>query len=185
LTPPRCLQLYRARSDWTCSQGCDEQPGTYHSDAIFLIGIDAATVLEVFDPAPAGRPRVARGRRHLFGHFEDLLDAARRFEDEPIETMTGRQFTVRVFRDRELVFTPISSGTGQSDGRRAQERFLARYLESRSLRPSDYADTASTAWTRARTIAGSRPRIVPGWLAGSTGTIVTLRTSQPRARRPP
>jgi uncharacterized protein (DUF1697 family) len=33
-------------------QGFGEQPGTYHSDAIFLIGIDAATAMEVFDPHP-------------------------------------------------------------------------------------------------------------------------------------
>jgi hypothetical protein len=77
--------------------------------------------------------------------FEDLLDVARRLEDEPLETVTGRQFTVRVFRDRELVFTPVSSGIGQSDGRKAQERFLARYLETRSLRPSDYADVSRNA----------------------------------------
>ena len=32
--------------------GFGEQPGTYHSDAIFLIGIDAATALRVFDPHP-------------------------------------------------------------------------------------------------------------------------------------
>ena len=52
--------------------------------------------------------------------FEDLLDLARRFEDKPLETVTGRQFTVRVFRDKEMVFTPLSSGFGQSDGRKAQ-----------------------------------------------------------------
>jgi uncharacterized protein (DUF1697 family) len=33
-------------------QGFGERPGTYHSDAIFLIGIDAATAMEVFDPHP-------------------------------------------------------------------------------------------------------------------------------------
>ena len=33
-------------------QGFGEQPGTYHSDAIFLIGIDATTAMEVFDPHP-------------------------------------------------------------------------------------------------------------------------------------
>jgi hypothetical protein len=77
--------------------------------------------------------------------FDDLLALARRFEDEPLQTVTGRQFTVRVFRDRELVFTPISSGYGQSDGRKAQERFLARYLETGSLRPSDYSDVSRNA----------------------------------------
>lgn len=33
-------------------EGFGEQPGTYHSDAIFLIGIDAATTMAVFDPRP-------------------------------------------------------------------------------------------------------------------------------------
>lgn len=77
--------------------------------------------------------------------FEDLLALARRLEDQPLETVTGRVFTVRVFRDRELVFTPIASGIGQSDGRKAQERFLARYRETGSLRPSDYADASRNA----------------------------------------
>lgn len=77
--------------------------------------------------------------------FDDLLDLARRLADEPIETVTGRVFTVRVFRDRELVFTPVSSGYGQSDGRKAQERFLARYVATGSLRPSDYADITRSA----------------------------------------
>jgi uncharacterized protein (DUF1697 family) len=33
-------------------RGYGEHPDTYHSDAIFLIGIDAATAMEVFDPHP-------------------------------------------------------------------------------------------------------------------------------------
>ena len=33
-------------------RGFGEQPGTYHSDAIFLIGIDAKTAMDVFDPHP-------------------------------------------------------------------------------------------------------------------------------------
>ncbi|HLO35441.1 MAG TPA: DUF1697 domain-containing protein [Candidatus Deferrimicrobium sp.] len=31
-------------------EGFGEQPGTYHSDAIFLIGIDSAAAIKVFDP---------------------------------------------------------------------------------------------------------------------------------------
>lgn len=77
--------------------------------------------------------------------FEDLLEVARRLEDQPLETVTGRQFTVRLFRDRELVFAPISTGLGQSEGRKGQERFLARYLETRSLRPSDYTGVSRNA----------------------------------------
>lgn len=33
-------------------KGFGEQPDTYHSDAIFLMGIDAKTAMEVFDPHP-------------------------------------------------------------------------------------------------------------------------------------
>ena len=51
--------------------------------------------------------------------------------------MTGRLFTVGVYLD-SLVFTPASSGIGQSDGRKAAERFLTRYIATGSLRPADY-----------------------------------------------
>jgi uncharacterized protein (DUF1697 family) len=33
-------------------EGFGGEPGTYHSDAIFLMGIDAATAMEAFDPRP-------------------------------------------------------------------------------------------------------------------------------------
>lgn len=33
-------------------KGFGEQPGTYHSDAFFLIGMDAATAMAAFDPHP-------------------------------------------------------------------------------------------------------------------------------------
>jgi uncharacterized protein (DUF1697 family) len=33
-------------------KGFGEEPGTYHSDAIFLIGLDGAKAMEVFDPHP-------------------------------------------------------------------------------------------------------------------------------------
>jgi uncharacterized protein (DUF1697 family) len=33
-------------------KGFGDHPETYYSDAIFLIGIDAATAMEVFDPHP-------------------------------------------------------------------------------------------------------------------------------------
>jgi uncharacterized protein (DUF1697 family) len=32
--------------------GFGEHPDTYHSDAVFLMGIDAASAMEVFDPRP-------------------------------------------------------------------------------------------------------------------------------------
>jgi hypothetical protein len=76
--------------------------------------------------------------------YDELLDLARRLEDQPISTVTGRSFTVGVYLD-SLVFTPVSSGLGQSDGRKAAERFLARYNETGSLRPGDYADVTRNA----------------------------------------
>ena len=66
------------------------------------------------------------------------------FLDEPIETVTGRLFTVRVFRD-ELAFTPVSSGFGQTDGRTAHRLFLERYNQTGSLRPADYGDVSRNA----------------------------------------
>lgn len=33
-------------------KGFGDRPDTYHSDAIFLMGIDATTAMEVFDPRP-------------------------------------------------------------------------------------------------------------------------------------
>jgi uncharacterized protein (DUF1697 family) len=33
-------------------KGFGDQPGTYHSDAVFLMGIDAPTAMQVFDPRP-------------------------------------------------------------------------------------------------------------------------------------
>ena len=32
--------------------GFGDQPATYHSDAVFLVGIDATTAMKVFDPRP-------------------------------------------------------------------------------------------------------------------------------------
>lgn len=71
--------------------------------------------------------------------YEELLELARRCEGTTLETVTGKKFTVGIYLDCPF-FTPESSGYGQSDGRKAAERFLARYNESGSLRPGDYAD---------------------------------------------
>lgn len=58
--------------------------------------------------------------------------------------MTGKKFSVGIYLDTPF-FTPQSSGYGQSDGRKAAERFLARYNETGSLRPGDYADVTRNA----------------------------------------
>ncbi|MEX1172355.1 MAG: hypothetical protein WEG56_07055 [Chloroflexota bacterium] len=76
--------------------------------------------------------------------YEQLLALARDLEDVPLTTVTGRAFTVSTYLD-SLVFTPASSGLGQSDGRRAAERFLERYNATGSLRPGDYSDVTRNA----------------------------------------
>lgn len=76
--------------------------------------------------------------------YQELLALARRCEGESLETVTGKRFTVGVYLDCPF-FTPASSGRGQSDGRKAAERFLARLNEIGSLRPGDYADVTRNA----------------------------------------
>lgn len=76
--------------------------------------------------------------------YEDLLGLCRRYEDEILETVTGTTFTVGLYLDVPF-FTPTSSGLGRSDGRKAAERFLARYNETSSLRPADYGDVTRDA----------------------------------------
>jgi len=76
--------------------------------------------------------------------YEELLALAHRFEGEQLETVTGKAFTVGIYLDCPF-FTPASSGRGQSDGRKAAERFLARYNQIRSLRPGDYAGVTRNA----------------------------------------
>ena len=76
--------------------------------------------------------------------YEQLLDLARRFEGRELETVTGRPFTVGVYLDCPF-FTPGSTGRGQSDGRKAAERFVERYNETGSLRPGDYAGITRNA----------------------------------------
>jgi hypothetical protein len=70
--------------------------------------------------------------------YDDLLALARRYDGKTLETVTGRRFRVGIYRDCAF-FTPESSGYGQSDGRAAAERFVARYNAIGSLRPGDYA----------------------------------------------
>ena len=76
--------------------------------------------------------------------YDDLVALARSLDGETVETVTGRRFTVGVYLDCPF-FTPASSGYGQSDGRRAAERFLERYNATGSVRPGDYADVTRNA----------------------------------------
>ena len=76
--------------------------------------------------------------------YDELVAIARRFEGQTLQTVTGRRFRVGV-SPHELFFTPESSGYGQSDGRRAHERFVEHYNDTGSLRPSDYAKVSRSA----------------------------------------
>jgi hypothetical protein len=76
--------------------------------------------------------------------YDELLRLARRYEGATLETVTGKEFTVGIYLDCPF-FTPASTGRGQSDGRKAAERFVVRYNETGSLRPGDYADLTRNA----------------------------------------
>jgi hypothetical protein len=76
--------------------------------------------------------------------YDEMLALIRRLEDRPLRTVSGLEFTASVYLDSP-VFTPASSGVGRSDGRKAAERFLARFNETGSLRPADYADVTRNA----------------------------------------
>ena len=76
--------------------------------------------------------------------YDELLAIAHRFEGRTLETVTGAHFRVGVFRDHAF-FTPESTGRGQTDGRAAHERFVARYNEIGSPRPGDYARVTRNA----------------------------------------
>jgi len=77
--------------------------------------------------------------------YERLLELARLAEGETLQTVTGRPFTVGIARSSELFFTPTSSGWGQTDGRKAHERFVERFNEIGSMRPGDYAGITRNA----------------------------------------
>jgi hypothetical protein len=76
--------------------------------------------------------------------YDRLLAIARAAEGKTLETVTGRQFTVGVYRDG-LFFTPASSGYGQADGRKPVERFVERFNETSSMRPGDYGEVTRNA----------------------------------------
>jgi hypothetical protein len=76
--------------------------------------------------------------------YDQLLGLARAAEGKTLETVTGRTFTVGIYRDG-LFFTPASSGYGQADGRKATERFVERFNETGSMRPGDYARVTRNA----------------------------------------
>ena len=57
--------------------------------------------------------------------YNELLELAHRAEGKVLRTITGKEFRVGVYLDCPF-FTPLSTGNGRSDGRKAAERFLER-----------------------------------------------------------
>lgn len=76
--------------------------------------------------------------------YDELLRLARAANGRTLKTVTGREFTVGVALDCPF-FTPKSSGWGQSDGRKAAERFVEWFNETGSLRPGDYSKATRNA----------------------------------------
>ena len=76
--------------------------------------------------------------------YDELLGIARRLEGQTLATITGKEFKVGIYLDCPF-FTPTSSGYGQSDGRKAAERFVERYNQIGSLKPGDYATVTRNA----------------------------------------
>jgi hypothetical protein len=90
--------------------------------------------------------------------YPELVALARRYEGATLETVTGKHFRVGVYMDCPF-FRPESSGLGQSDGPKAAHRFVERYNETGSLRPSDYAGvTRNASYFIGLLIAAGKPR---------------------------
>ena len=76
--------------------------------------------------------------------YEELVALAQQYAGHRLETVTGTRFSVGVYMDCPF-FVPESTGSGRSDGRKAAERFLARYNDTGSLHPGDYGDVTRNA----------------------------------------
>lgn len=90
--------------------------------------------------------------------YDELVELAHRYDGATLETITGKRFRVGVYMECPF-FRPESSGLGQSDGRKAAERFVERYNETGSLRRSDYSDvTRNASYFVGLLIAAGKPR---------------------------
>jgi hypothetical protein len=76
--------------------------------------------------------------------YDEMLEIARRCDGEILETITGKEFRVGIYMDCPY-FIPLSTGQGRSDGRLAAERFLDRFNQVGSFRPSDYQEVTRNA----------------------------------------
>jgi uncharacterized protein (DUF1697 family) len=82
-------------------KGFGEQPGKYHSDAIFLIGIDAATAMEVFDPRP-GVDRVWPGEGVIYSQRLSAQRTRSRL-NKAISTPAYKSMTIRSWSTTQVL----------------------------------------------------------------------------------
>jgi uncharacterized protein (DUF1697 family) len=110
LTRPQLRAVVRDRP-----KGFGDKPDTYHSDAVFLMGIDAPSAIKVFDPA-------ARCRRGLAGLGRDLLAAAQRGTDEEPARQDRGHAGLQVDDDPQLA---DDAGAPRADGGAQGRRLTA------------------------------------------------------------
>ena len=97
------------------------------------------------------RPMVASGLRRSLSlryaasvTYDEPLELARRNEGRILQTPTGKRFTVGLYLDTPILHAAVLRSR-PSDGRKAAERFLARYNEIRSCATADHGDVTRNA----------------------------------------
>jgi uncharacterized protein (DUF1697 family) len=91
--------------------GFGDHPDTYHSDAIFLIGIDAATAMQVFDPRP-GVDRVWPGDGVI---YSERLSAERTKSrlGKIVGTEAYRSMTIRSWQTTTALLRLLDEAEGR------------------------------------------------------------------------
>ena len=88
MTRPQLRAVVRDRP-----KGFGDEPGTYHSDAIFLMGIDAPTAMKVFNPRP-GVDEVWPGKGVIYARRLSAQRAKSRL-GKIVGTPAYKQMTIR------------------------------------------------------------------------------------------
>jgi uncharacterized protein (DUF1697 family) len=89
--------------------GFGEKPDTYHSDAIFLIGIDARTAMEVFDPHPEV-DRVWPGKGVIYSQRLSAERTKSRL-NKAITTPLYKSMTIRSWSTTTALLERMAQGT--------------------------------------------------------------------------
>jgi uncharacterized protein (DUF1697 family) len=108
-------------------KGFGEQPDTYHSDSVFLMGIDAAAAMEVFDPRP-GVDRVWPGDGVIYSERVSAERTRSRL-GKIVGTPAYRSMTIRNWATTMALLKLMDATEGDSGG-------SARAPAARTARPS-------------------------------------------------